>query len=145
MTYGPVNPRRPPDTMSGVTDVWTGFQTMTAEECRRLLASTHIGRVAITSGALPMVLPVHYEVDDDRLVLRTPGHHELGDGIDGQVVGFEADHLDIDHGVGWCVSVTGTAELIAARPSIDPVHRWFSDGALLALGTEVIAGHRVVV
>ena len=128
-----------------MTQVWTGFQTMTAEECRRLLATADIGRVAISAGALPFVLPVQYTLRDDHLLLRTPGHHEVGDGIDGQVVGFEADTIDLDHGVGWCVSVTGTVRVVPGAAMADPVHRWFSDGVVLALSTDVIVGHRVAV
>ncbi len=128
-----------------MTDVWTGFEAMTADQCRRLLASTHIGRIALTAGALPLVLPVQYVLDGDHLLVRTPGHHEVGEGIEGQVVGFEADQLDLDHGVGWCVSVTGTVHVVDHDHGIDPVHRWFSDGVVLSLDTDVIAGHRIVV
>lgn len=128
-----------------MTDVWTGFQAMTADECRRLLASTHIGRMALTVGALPVVLPVQYRLDGDRLLVRTPGHHDVGEGIDRQVVGFEADQLDLDHGVGWCVSVTGTVRTVDRADDVSPVHPWFSDGAVLSLDTDVIAGHRIVV
>lgn len=131
--------------MAAVTEVWTGFQTMTAQECRRLLCSTDIGRLAISAGALPVVLPVQYELDGDRLLLRTPGHHEVSDGIDGQIVGFEADRIDLDHGVGWCVSVTGPVQVLHGAGSVDPVHRWFSDGVPLAMETAVIVGHRMVV
>ena len=128
-----------------MTDVWTGFEAMTAEQCRRLLASTHIGRIALTVGALPVVLPVQYAVDGDHLLVRTPGHQDIGRGVDGQVVGFEADQLDLDHGVGWCVSVTGTVHVVEHHDDVGAVHPWFSDGMLLSLDTEVIAGHRIVV
>lgn len=128
-----------------VTEVWTGFQTMTADECRRLLAGRDIGRVAISAGALPIVLPVQYRVVDGRLLLRTPGHHEVGDSIDGQVVGFEADDIDLVHGVGWCVSVTGAVQVVHGSSMDTPTHRWFSDGMVLALDTDVIAGHRISV
>lgn len=128
-----------------MTEVWTGFQTMTADECRRLLAASDIGRVAISAGALPVVLPVQYTLRGDQLLLRTPGHHEVSDGIDGQVVGFEADRIDLDHGVGWCVSVTGTVHVVHGALMDEPVHRWFSDGVVLALDTDVIVGHRVAV
>src|SRR3546814_9254875 len=72
-----------------VTELWTGLQTMTADECRRVLASCDIGRLAISAGALPFVLPVQYEFDGSRLLLRTPGPHGVPDSIAGQVVGFE--------------------------------------------------------
>lgn len=128
-----------------MTEVWTGFQTMTADECRRLLTASDIGRVAISAGALPYVLPVQYALRGDQLVLRTPGHHELNDGIDGQVVGFEADQIDLEHGVGWSVSVTGTVHVVAGALGTEPVHRWFSDGVVLVMDTDVIVGHRVSV
>lgn len=131
--------------MAPVTDVWSGFLAMTPDECRRLLGANQIGRLAVTVGALPCVLPVQYEVAGDHLLLRTPGHHEVGSGIDGQVVGFETDHLELDQGVGWCVSVTGTVHVVAEHQPADPVHRWFSDGIVLALDTELITGHRVAV
>jgi uncharacterized protein len=128
-----------------VTEVWTGFQTMTAAECRRLLGTTPIGRLAITAGALPVVLPVEYVVSGPDLLVRTPGHHEVSDGIDGQVVGFEADQLEPDQGVGWCVSVTGTVRVVEGDGGFEPVHPWFSDGLVLSLTTDVIVGHRITV
>ena len=127
-----------------MTEVWTGFQTMTADECRRVLAARDIGRLAISAGALPFVLPVQYRLDGEHVLLRTPGHHEVSGSIDGQVVGFEADDFDLVHGVGWSVSVTGPAHLLRDGVMDDaPAHRWFSDGVVLALDTEVIVGHRV--
>lgn len=128
-----------------VTEVWTGFQTMTADECRRLLAATDIGRVAISAGALPFVLPVQYALRGDQLLLRTPGHHEVTDDMDGQVVGFEADRIDVEHGVGWSVSVTGAVHVVHGVLTDGPVHRWFCDGAVLALDTDVIVGHRIAI
>jgi uncharacterized protein len=131
--------------MTAVTQVWSGFQTMTADECRRLLRANQLGRLAITAGALPHVLPVQYALLGDQLVLRTPGHHEVSDSIDGQVVGFETDHIDLDQAVGWCVSVTGTVHVVHDPDEVDPVHRWFSDGIVLALDTDLIVGHRLSV
>lgn len=128
-----------------MTDVWSGFQTMTSDQCRRLLGMKDLGRVAVTAGALPMVLPVQYQLLGHQLLLRTPGHHEVSNGIDGQVVGFEADDIDLVHGVGWCVSVTGAVHLVHGAMMGAPPHRWFSDGLVLALDTDVIVGHRIAV
>ena len=134
---------RRPGQHGAVTQVWTGFQTMTADECRRLLGTSQVGRLAITAGALPLVLPVAYRTDGDRLVLRTPGHHEVADGIDGQVVGFEADDIALDRGIGWCVSVTGTVRVEDAG-GFEAAHPWFSDGLVLSMTTDVVVGHRMV-
>ncbi len=132
-----------------MTEVWTGFEALTAHECRRLLRSLdegrRVGRLAVTVGALPVVVPVQFRLDGDRLLVRTPGHQEVPPAVDGQIVGFEADDLDLATGVGWCVSVTGTARVIDDAGQLEPLHRWFSDGAVLELSPAVVAGHRVVV
>lgn len=124
------------------TELWRGFETMTPAECRALLATTDVGRLALSSGALPVVLPVQYHLSGDRLLLRAPGHHELGDGLDDQIVGFEADHLD-GGGVGWCVTVTGPMRVLTdVLDPGGPVHLWFVDGTALELRTDVISGYR---
>lgn len=127
------------------TEVWNGFETMTATECRRMLETTDIGRLALSAGALPVVLPVQYWVDHDRLLLRTPGHHELGSDLDGQIVGFEADFLDAGRGEAWCVLVTGPVRSLPSLGVAHPLHRWFADGSLLELRTDIISGHRAAV
>lgn len=121
----------------------TGVQPLTAKECRRLLASRRIGHLALTVDALPCVLPVQYEVVGDGLLVRTPGHHEVRVGIDGEVVGFQADDLDLDHGTGWSVSVTGTVHVVDVPGTVDHLHPWFSDGIVLALDARLVRGHRV--
>ncbi len=126
------------------TELWTGFETLTAAECRALLATSDVGRLALSAGALPVVLPVQYRVDDGRLLMRTPGHHELGDDLDGQIVGFEADSLDASHGASWCVLVTGPVRALPAFTGRLPLHPWFAEGSLLELRTDVISGHRAV-
>jgi len=126
-----------------VPEVWTGFHVLTADECRRLLASKRIGRLALTVDALPCVLPVQYEMVGGGLLLRTPGHHEVRAGLDGEVVGFEADDLDLDHGTGWSVSVTGTVHVVDVPGTVDHLHPWFSDGIALALDAQLVSGHRV--
>jgi len=140
---GPVAPATDVVSMAEMTDLWSGFATLTADECRRLLRANRLGRVAVTAGALPCVLPVQYFVVGDELWLRTPGHHELGEGIDEQVIGFETDDLDLEHGHGWCVSVTGTVRVVDPAHDLDIVHPWFSDGEVLALSTDVLVGHRI--
>lgn len=38
--------------------------------------------------------------------------------------------------------VTGTVHIAQRAVTTDPVHRWFSDGVVLAMDTDVIVGHR---
>lgn len=126
-----------------MSQVRSSFHALTTDECLRLLAHNRVGRLALTDGALPCVLPVQYEQRGRALLLRTPGHHRVGPGIEGQVVGFETDDLDLDHGDGWCVAVIGTVHVLPAPSTVDPVHRWFRDGVVLTLDAVMVSGHRV--
>ena len=83
--------------------------TIAPDECLRLLASTTVGRVALTSKALPVILPVNYAVDGDTVVIRTrPGSLLASSRERGVVVAFEVDELDRQTCSGWSVLVTGT-------------------------------------
>jgi uncharacterized protein len=83
--------------------------TIAPDECLRLLASTTVGRVALTSKALPVILPVNYAVDGDTVVIRTrPGSLLASSRERGVVVAFEVDELDRVTCSGWSVLVTGT-------------------------------------
>lgn len=129
-----------------MTDTWAGFEVLTDADCRRLLASRDVGRLAVTVDALPQVVPVRFHFDGTRLWCQTAGPYRLHERIDGHVVGFEADDLDLEHGTGWCVSITGAVR-VAGRAADDPDHlsSWFADGDLLELDTDFITGHRLVV
>lgn len=129
-----------------MADVWTGFEAMTANECRRLLATQNVGRLALTVNALPLVVPVRYHYDGGRLWCQTAGPKHVNGMVDGHVVGFEADDLDLEHGTGWCVSVTGTIHVVGpAEEDPDHLPTWFADGQLLELRAEIVSGHRLVV
>ena len=79
-------------------------------ECRSLLASTHLGRVAFVVGDYPVVLPVNHVVDDDSIVFRT-GPGILLDAAAGRAaVAFEVDGIDERSRTGWSVLVRGHAE-----------------------------------
>jgi uncharacterized protein len=83
--------------------------TIAPDECLRLLASTTVGRVALTRKALPVILPVNYAVDGDTVVIRTrPGSLLASSRERGVVVAFEVDELDRQTCSGWSVLVTGT-------------------------------------
>jgi nitroimidazol reductase NimA-like FMN-containing flavoprotein (pyridoxamine 5'-phosphate oxidase superfamily) len=86
-------------------------QALTPTECLDLLGRRSLGRVAFTERALPTIRPVNYALVGHRVVLRTQAHG-LGRRLDGQVVAFEVDEIDEEHGTGWSVVVTGTARLL---------------------------------
>ena len=86
-----------------------GLETLSAEECRTLLASNFFGRVAVWSGQQPAVLPVLYGMLDSDIVFRTAPGEKLIAAALGQVVVFEIDDVDPVRHTGWSVNVVGSA------------------------------------
>jgi nitroimidazol reductase NimA-like FMN-containing flavoprotein (pyridoxamine 5'-phosphate oxidase superfamily) len=89
------------------------LQPLAPSECLELLGRRSLGRVAFTERALPAIRPVNYALVGHQIVLRTDPDG-LGKRLDGQVVAFEVDEIDAEHGSGWSVVVTGTARLLRA-------------------------------
>jgi len=81
-------------------------------ECRRLLGCHTLGRVGMTSGGLPLILPVHYVYDDGVIVFRTGDGTKLRAAANGDVLAFEVDTYDAESGRGWSVMVLGRATVL---------------------------------
>ena len=81
------------------------------EECRALLSTHGVGRVAVTTAEGPAVVPVNYEVVDDAIVFRTvPG--ALPAAAVGAEVAFEVDRMDEAMSRGWSVLAVGPARAV---------------------------------
>ncbi|MGV9254594.1 pyridoxamine 5'-phosphate oxidase family protein [Streptomyces sp. NPDC003697] len=80
-------------------------------ECRSLLSTHGVGRVALTTPEGPAVLPVNYDVVRDGLVFRTAPDTAPAAAV-GAEVAFEVDHVDDVMGQGWSVLVVGRAEAV---------------------------------
>jgi nitroimidazol reductase NimA-like FMN-containing flavoprotein (pyridoxamine 5'-phosphate oxidase superfamily) len=89
-----------------------GTQILEDDECRRLLAQQRVGRIAITTGDRPAILPVIYALMDGDIVFRTAPGDKLVAAALHQVVAFETDTFDLDRREGWSVDVVGTVEEI---------------------------------
>ncbi len=80
-------------------------------ECRRLIAQGGIGRIAFSTAAGPVVLPVNFAMVAGTIVLRTGEGTVIGaHGED--MVAFEVDHIDEALGQGWSVLVRGQAHRV---------------------------------
>ena len=97
-------------------DEHTGLDVLDREECLRLLASRHIGRVAFVDGARPTVLPVNYVLDGEAVVFRTDDGAKLASALRGAQVAFQIDDADAVEHTGWSVLLSGRAEDVS-----DPV------------------------
>lgn len=85
-----------------------GLGVLADATCWGLLESNAFGRLGLSLGALPMVLPVAYETVEDALVCRVDGR--LRPTEFGTVVCFQIDEFDADAGRSWSVSAIGRLE-----------------------------------
>lgn len=85
-----------------------GLEVLSSEECTRLLADHHLGRLAFWSGDLPLILPVNYVFDRPNIVIRTGPGAKLEE-TPLRMVAFEIDDADRDGRWGWSVVAQGPA------------------------------------
>ena len=95
-----------------------GLEVLSRAECLRLLGGARIGRVGLSMGALPAVLPVNFTLVDDAIVLRTAAGSKLDAALANSVVAFEVDSIDPMYHTGWSVLVQGVASEV-----VDPADR----------------------
>jgi nitroimidazol reductase NimA-like FMN-containing flavoprotein (pyridoxamine 5'-phosphate oxidase superfamily) len=88
------------------------LEVLDAEECRRLLGSAVIGRLAYTEGALPAIQPVHFTMHDGQVLIPTRVGSKLAAASRGAVVAFEVDEFDTRTRTGWNVTVVGPAQVL---------------------------------
>ncbi|MDH6622494.1 nitroimidazol reductase NimA-like FMN-containing flavoprotein (pyridoxamine 5'-phosphate oxidase superfamily) [Streptomyces sp. LBL] len=95
------------------------FTELTEQECRDLLGTHGVGRLALTTPAGPVVVPVNYSVVDETVVFRTDSGTTPAQ-TSGHRVGFEVDRIDDVLSQGWSVLVRGRAHAVTDP---DEVHR----------------------
>lgn len=127
-----------------------GLEVLDRDECLRLLSTATLGRVGVTTGALPTVLPVNFLLDGERILIRTGEGTKLRTATDNAVVAFESDDFDPLYHSGWSVVVTGVAREVTDRGELEalrsaPLARWAprGNGRIVAISTEVVSGRRI--
>lgn len=103
--------------MSGPADrrLWE----LNEEECRQLLGTAVIGRLAFTAGALPAIQPVHFTLINDHVFIPTRPGSKAAAATANSVVAFEADQFDPQARTGWSVTTVGPSRLITDPDEID--------------------------
>jgi nitroimidazol reductase NimA-like FMN-containing flavoprotein (pyridoxamine 5'-phosphate oxidase superfamily) len=138
------------DARSSVGVERDGSVVLDRAECLRLLGTATLGRIGLTSRALPMVLPVSFWFDGERILIHARADTKLAAATLDAVVAFEVDDVHPRWHTGWSVMVTGIAhhvvdpgelEAIAAVPRV----RWASQGGghVVSIVPELISGRRV--
>jgi uncharacterized protein len=114
-----------------------GLELLDDDEARRLLASSEVGRVGITMGALPAIFPVNYRLVDGAIVFWTAPGSKMSAAVAGAVVAFEVDDYGVWDRSGWSVLAVGEAHVVddpalrqaVAAAGLEP----FADGARTAM------------
>src|SRR5689334_21459804 len=112
---------------------------LSEEECRALLRSRTLGRVALVSNALPRIVPVEYVYDDTSVLFRTESDAKLQAATSGDVLAFEVDAYDPDSGEVESVHVLGRTSLFTRATSSESAdtHEY------VRLHCEIVNGRRV--
>ena len=84
------------------------LETLSGEECRRLLATESVGRLGVVRGGFPLIFPVNYAVVRDRIVVHTDAGTKFSAARQNRVC-FEVDRIDPGRRTGWSVLVQGFA------------------------------------
>ena len=132
-----------------MSDTW--LEKLSDEECLAHLRSEVVGRIAVITYGLPVILPINYRtVDGDHgdhdvwLLVRTRPGNVIDQGS--RHVAFEIDGIDSTRRQGWSVLVRGILQRLTAeqgaRLDTDP---WLSEerDAWLALQPSAITGRRL--
>jgi uncharacterized protein len=117
------------------------------DECLALLATTNLGRLALTRRALPTIVPARYLVNDERAVIHLSTGLNHVAWLDGEVVALQVSAFDETQTYGWTVFITGAAHGMPdpIRPQDHPNAPWIATGGgdLIALSTDIIHGERL--
>jgi hypothetical protein len=146
---GEPSPLRPPG--KAVTEVdRNGLEVLDRAHCLSLLGGAGLGRVGITLGALPTILPINFRLIDDHIVFRTGVGTKLDAATRNAIVAFEVDDMDPVSHTGWSVVVTGLAREVtdpSARSRLDAtgIPHWAhtTGDRVVQISTEMISGRRL--
>jgi nitroimidazol reductase NimA-like FMN-containing flavoprotein (pyridoxamine 5'-phosphate oxidase superfamily) len=126
------------------------FEVLDEDECLALLSREPVGRLALSAGALPVVLPVNFTVDDRTIVFASASGMKLDAAQAGVVACMEVDGYDVwSHG-GWSVLATGRLAEITdperlVRARALPLSPWAIRDAdhYIELEIELLSGRRI--
>ncbi|MGP4051828.1 helix-turn-helix domain-containing protein [Streptomyces sp. 2A115] len=90
---------------------------LSTEECRSRLSTHGVGRLALSTPAGPVVVPVNYSVVDGAVTFRTAPDATPAAAA-GTQVAFEVDHVDEALSQGWSVLVRGRAREVTDADAV---------------------------
>lgn len=126
-----------------------GFEELGEHECLRLLGTAHLGRLALSVGALPAVFPIYFALLGRDPVFRTDEGTKLAAASSGHVVCLEADDVDVELHSGWSVMVIGSAHVMTDPDDIAtarklPLRPWVGSGDVyVQIHSGIVTGRRM--
>lgn len=122
---------------------------LTERECRDRLQRTPFGRIALSSGALPIIFPIHFAMLGDDPVFRTDPGTKLMAASAGQVLCLEIDEIHPVLHTGWSVLVTGRADVLSKPADVAaaealPLRPWTGSGrAYVRIEAAMLSGREI--
>lgn len=126
-----------------------GLEELDDGDCLARLGSSHLGRIALSVGALPAVFPIHFAMLGRDPVFRTDSGTKLRDASAGHIVCLQVDDVDNELHSGWSVMVIGRAEVITeaselAEAALLPLRPWVGPGdEFVRIRSGLLSGRRV--
>lgn len=119
-------------------------------ECVELLRHEPVGRLAFSSGALPVVLPVNFVMVDHTIVFSSDPGLKLHAARTGTVACLEVDGFDRFSHSGWSVLATGRMREIVDADRLEqarqlPLSPWAVSrpSHFVELPIELLSGRRI--
>jgi len=120
----------------------TSWDLIPRRRCWELLATTSVGRLALSVQALPVILPVQYYVTGHRLAVCL-GHHGIpARSLNETIVAFTADAIDPATRSGWSVQIQGQCS-IPGQHDFDTTCGQPSAGQVVEIEPGIITGYHV--
>jgi hypothetical protein len=126
------------------------LEVLNDAECRRLLATASIGRIAFTEGAMPVIQPASFPLRGEDVFIPTGLSSKMAAGSRGAVLAFEVDEYDLVERTGWNVTVIGPSRLVGVPDQVREldalgVRPWAPSArhCYIALRLTVVRGRRI--
>ncbi len=128
------------------------LNTLSRDECLRMLRTGYVGRVGYVEQGRPVIVTVNFAVTRDGTVGLWSGEgRKLEAARAGEPLCLQADGVDGDYKTGWCVNVTGVADVLegeAARAAAKPLmlRPWVRDverSSLIMIRPDLVEGRRL--
>ena len=126
-----------------------GIATLDETTCLRLLRAERVGRLGLSVGSLPVILPVNYVLDGRTIVFRSETGEKTRAAEQSVVACVEVDQYDRFEHSGWSVLATGRLGLVELDLAADyerlPLAAWALKGEtrFVEMPIELLSG-RVV-